>query len=318
MVPVTHETAVKVVLSAAAVVQVGDTAAGSVDVTALPLLSTATHSDADGQETAVMRVPLSTLSGLFQLDPPFVDVTTFPPPSTATHSEVDGQETPKNPWPLMFTGALQAAEPPVGFVDLSALPFPSTATHKDVVGQETASRELLLESTVATVHAEGPPLGLVDVTTFPDWSTATQSDADGHETPRRVPLAKSSGTGADQFKDAPAASAAGTANSRAAKTTAAKPSQCQDRRKVRGRLLRYTKPIKPGMDPRCRLNDLHCRTARRTSAPSPGHLSNFAAVLTRSADGGGEAAGAATAHAYRAAVLRSSLFMRAASHCRGL
>jgi hypothetical protein len=207
-------------------------------VTALPLASTATQSVVDGQETDVSKFVPSTLTGLLQVDPPFADVTTFPPPSTATQTDVDGHDTPKNPWPLMLTGVLQAEEPPVGFVDLSAFPFPSTATHNDVDGQETASRKLLLESTFVAVHAEEPPVGLVDVTTFPDWSTATQSDADGHEMPRRVPLAKSSGTGGDQFKDAPAASAAGTATGSATKTTATNPSQCQDRRKVGASLLR--------------------------------------------------------------------------------
>jgi hypothetical protein len=70
---------------------------GSVETTALPLLSTATQSGADVQETAVSRMPLSTSTGLLQLEPPSVEVTTRPPPSMATQSDVDGQDTPKKP-----------------------------------------------------------------------------------------------------------------------------------------------------------------------------------------------------------------------------
>jgi hypothetical protein len=186
----------------------------------------------------------STSTGVSQVAPPFPDVTTFPPPSTATHRDAEGHDKPKKPLVLIWVGALHAAEPPVGFVDLSALPAPSTATHNDVVGQETASRKLELESMFAAVHAAEPPVGLVEVTTFPDRSTAAQSEADGHETDMRVPLATSSETGADQFKDAPAAPAAGTASGRATKTTATNPSQCQDRLKVGKTLLPYRKAIK--------------------------------------------------------------------------
>ena len=164
-----HETASKSLpLSAVIGVQVGETAAGSVDVTALPFWSTATQSGAEVHEMAVSTLVPLTSRGLLQVDPPFVDFSTFPPLSAATHSEVEGHASAKIPWPLMLTGVLQAAEPPVGFVDLSALPSPSTATQSDADGQETASRKLLLESMFVAVHVEGPPVGSVDVSTFPD------------------------------------------------------------------------------------------------------------------------------------------------------
>lgn len=258
-------------LSAVVVVHFRAPPVGSVDATELPFWSTATHSGADVHETAVSRVLLSTLTGLLQVEPPFVDVTTSPPPSTATHRDVvEGHDTPFRPFALIGV-VLHAEAPPVGFVDRTASPFPSTATQSDAVWQETPLRNKLLASMLAAVQAEGPPVGLVDVTTFPDWSTATQSEAEGHETARRVPFARSSGMGADQVKDAPAASAAGTARGRATKTTATSPSQCQDRRKVGASLLRLCVAIKPASDcPGIGRRDRTQPGRRHHRPPSPG------------------------------------------------
>ena len=244
-VPGAHEIELKTApLSATVVVHFPAPPVGSVDQTALPLWSTATQSGAEVQETDMSVLLPSTLTALLQLDPPLIDVKTFPSPFTATHKDVDGHDTPKRLLGLMLTGALHAPLPPVGFVDLRTLPLPSTATHNEVLGHETAKKKLLPASMLAPLHAEAPPVGLVEVTMFPDWSTAAHRDADGHETPSKRPFVTSTETGPDQFKEAPAASAAGTPNGSATKTRATNPSQCQDRRKVGERLLRYRTAIK--------------------------------------------------------------------------
>src|ERR1700759_4277847 len=71
---------------------------GSVDMTALPPWSTATHSDADGQEIALSvfdpSMGCSIQFGLFAVG--FLDVSIRPSPSTATQSDAEAHEMPAN------------------------------------------------------------------------------------------------------------------------------------------------------------------------------------------------------------------------------
>lgn len=74
----------------------GGEAVGSVEVTTVPALSTATQSDGDWQETprkaSSSFTPVTVQVGGEAVG--FVEVRTLPFLSTATHNEVDWQETP--------------------------------------------------------------------------------------------------------------------------------------------------------------------------------------------------------------------------------
>jgi hypothetical protein len=69
---------------------------GSVEVITLPRSSTATHRDAEGQETLLMR-PASTATTVQAVGPPegFADVTMCPRTPTPTQKDDLKQETPR-------------------------------------------------------------------------------------------------------------------------------------------------------------------------------------------------------------------------------
>ena len=121
---------------------------GSVEASALPAASTATHSPVEGHETPRTNTGPA-LSVLFCV----VLGSTW----ATTH----------------------AAAPPVGSVEVITLPAASTATHRVVDGHETLVISIAL-STSAAAHARGPPAGSVDQRTCPARSTATHSAVDGH------------------------------------------------------------------------------------------------------------------------------------------
>jgi hypothetical protein len=79
-----------------AVVQLPAPPVGSVEVTAFPPGSTATHNEAEGHDTPLKPLLGSTVALVQALAPEVgaVAVTMFPLPSTATHSDTAGQETP--------------------------------------------------------------------------------------------------------------------------------------------------------------------------------------------------------------------------------
>lgn len=87
--------------------------AGSPVAAALPTPSTATHTDAEGQERAVNELLASTSSDCHPLAPPdgSVELKTRPSLSTATQSEIDGQASPSRPWLSIPIGAAHTSGP---------------------------------------------------------------------------------------------------------------------------------------------------------------------------------------------------------------
>src|SRR6476660_1541962 len=172
----------------------------SVDVSALPALSTAAHSDAEGQEMSIGRLEPSTPLMRVQVGetaPGLVDVTTRPIKSTATHSVLGDatQDSPSN-WVTGMKGggstslAVHAPAPPVGFVEVTTLPPVSPATHSAADTQDMLRRGLV-PSTFVTVHvAAAPSPGSVDVRTFPALSPATHRVGETQET-LRMPVVPS-------------------------------------------------------------------------------------------------------------------------------
>jgi hypothetical protein len=76
--------------------QVGVAAVGSVEITAFPKPSTATHNDVEAHETPERKFA-SMLAGGLQVGVAAVgsvEITAFPTLSTATHNDVEGHETP--------------------------------------------------------------------------------------------------------------------------------------------------------------------------------------------------------------------------------
>jgi hypothetical protein len=113
---------------------------GFVEVTTLPLSSTATHSDAEGQETAKMVWLPSTWVIVHVGDAAvgFVEVTTLPESSVATHSDVDGHETPLSVVPRSTALTFHLDAPPAGSLEVMTSPWLSTATQNVADGHETA------------------------------------------------------------------------------------------------------------------------------------------------------------------------------------
>ena len=160
---------------------------GSVDVSALPTSSTATHSVADAQDTAVSGSALSTFvtcpgSGaarrIRRRDDVAGDVGDDAERVRAARdrrglvADAEARERPLRRAARRIRRGLDAAA---------------------VVGRDTERRgrtrhaeSTAPPSTVVTVHFAAPPVGSVDVTTSPLSSTATQSEVDGHDTPRNA------------------------------------------------------------------------------------------------------------------------------------
>jgi hypothetical protein len=131
-------------------------APGLVDTNTRPASSTATHSDAEGQEIPVSWCPGSTFS-LAQLDPPpvgLVELSTSPASVIATHRDADAHDTAVSS-PVLEMGV--AVQPELD-VNTSS---PPTATHSAVDGQDTP--ESGTSGRAALVQA--PPAGSVDVMT---------------------------------------------------------------------------------------------------------------------------------------------------------
>ena len=137
---------------------------------ALPATSTATHSDADGHETAEIRVLPSTLAVLHAGAPPagLVDVNTSPAPSRATHNDTDGHATCKPTGDAPAANPVHAAAPPVGLADANTF-APPAPTHSDTDGQARSdSPAPNAEGVIGeTVQADASPDGMLEVATFP-------------------------------------------------------------------------------------------------------------------------------------------------------
>lgn len=134
-----------------AVLQVGAMAAGSVEVTAWPWLSTATHSDVVGQEIDSMFPTSPIAAGALQVGVAAVgsvDIKAWPLRSIATQSSVVTHETADK----------KPASP-----SLSSIPS-------------------------AILHVGVAAVGLVEVTTRPLLPTATHSEFEEHEIPHRYGL----------------------------------------------------------------------------------------------------------------------------------
>jgi len=113
---------------------------GLVEVTALPMPSTATQRLILGQEIPVNSLaPLTLRSVNFQAATPpvgLVDVIRSPLSSTAIQRVLLGQETAARLRLVVKWANFQVAAPPVGFVEVITSP-PPKATHRVTLGQDT-------------------------------------------------------------------------------------------------------------------------------------------------------------------------------------
>ena len=171
-----HDTAVRALVLVSRVACHDEALVGFVDTRTLPALSTAAHSEAVGQATAVTPLEPSTCIGSHDdgVLVGFVDTRTLPASSTATHNEADGHESPFSwrPGP-MFSGVHIEF---VGAVLEKTLGASSTAKHSAADGQESAVR--WLERSVDTVPLHGAFNGAVIEKTLVPLSTATHSGTD--------------------------------------------------------------------------------------------------------------------------------------------
>jgi hypothetical protein len=163
--------------------------AGSVDVTALPDMSTAVHNDVEGHDTDVSKLPGSAVATVqLELASGARELSTFPSPSTAAQNVAEGHDTapgraPPDPRPVSSTRWILQVDGSVGCVDVKTFPAWSTATHQlDGHAKPAGPFE---PSICSTVHALAPPVGSVDLAAFPMLSTARQNDAEGHDTANR-------------------------------------------------------------------------------------------------------------------------------------
>jgi hypothetical protein len=177
---------------------------GLVELSTLPALSAATHSDDEAHETSLSWVPSSMFVAVHAPAPAIgsVEVATAPAAPLTTHSGPDTQEmlvTRFTPAMVLPGVCDQAAAPPVGSVEANVSPYASIATQSETPSQDTptiASRSMLV-----TFHAPAPPAGSADVRTLPALSVATHSDVDGHDMPVII-LPGSTSTGPDQSSGA--------------------------------------------------------------------------------------------------------------------
>src|SRR5438128_1975859 len=189
---------------------------GFVEVSELPLLSTAAQKPVDGHDTAVRMLPESIRAGDDHWDDPpagLVDVNTWPALSTATQRAAVGHERPRMMLLLsMAAGDDQVEARLAGFESVSTFPTWSPATHRD--GTHEMARKRLLPSMFSTFHAAAPPVGLFDRTALPASSTAAQKCGVVHDTARSA-CAPSGGSTSVRGPHAngPAARAEGAARS---------------------------------------------------------------------------------------------------------
>src|SRR4051794_33893116 len=112
--------------------QPGFSPAGSVEVTANPPRSTATHNDAETHDTPSNGLPsmwVSVQVGLAAAG--LVETTTLPPWSTAAQKDCDGQEIAiSGAWSSMCR-LFHAGVAAPGLAEVSTLPWMSTAAQKD-------------------------------------------------------------------------------------------------------------------------------------------------------------------------------------------
>jgi hypothetical protein len=113
-------------------------AMGSVDTSAFPAPSTATHNERDGHDTEFRLFVPSTRVTDHAEGPPVgsVDVAMPPASSTATHRSTDGHEMLQSAPASSTCTILHSDAPPVGCVDVTTSPAWSTATHKSEDGHE--------------------------------------------------------------------------------------------------------------------------------------------------------------------------------------
>jgi hypothetical protein len=105
---------------------------GSVEVTALPAPSTATHSDADGHDTDASDWPGSTVAAVHVVAfRGLVEVSTRASPSTAAQNRAEGHDTaPGPPLAELSTARIVQLDGVVGWFEVRTLPAVSTATHQ--------------------------------------------------------------------------------------------------------------------------------------------------------------------------------------------
>lgn len=177
-------------------VQLGVPAAGVVESSAFPALSTTTqnplgHEIAPGVPGSARLAPCQ----VGVVEPGLVRVTTLPWESIASHDDPEAHETDtrdSGPPMLIVLHAGVAAE---GSVVTTALPALSTATHNEDVGQDTAVRlgPPPVASISAAVQVGLEAVGSVETSASPGAvfrpvvAVATHNDADWHEiAPRAI------------------------------------------------------------------------------------------------------------------------------------
>jgi hypothetical protein len=146
---------------------------GLLEVTTLPTLSTATHSDELAHEIASSLFPGSTWVTFQAAVPPVgsLEVTTSPDPSPATHSVADGHDTVVRSAPSIGS-AVHAYCPAVGSVEVSRIP-PLTTAQNELDTHETDELSGLpavkdgLSILVAEDQASGEATGLGDCAAAP-------------------------------------------------------------------------------------------------------------------------------------------------------
>jgi hypothetical protein len=158
-----HDTAIRALVLVNRVACHDGALVGVVDTKTLPAMSTAAHSEAVGQETAVTLLDPSTCSGSHGpgVLVGVVDTRTLPASSTATHSAADGHESPfsRAPEPMM-PGAHN--ELIAAVLETSAL---AAAKHTGPDRQEIAVK--WCERSFATAPLHGAFNGAVSARTLP-------------------------------------------------------------------------------------------------------------------------------------------------------
>ena len=174
-----HETEINEPVRANGVARHAPGVVGSVDTSAVPAPSTATHNRTVGHETAFSRCGLSTVIGSDHVNGSagVVDINTRPAASIATHNDVEGQETPlsgviRSMFDEVHAGAPRKVDPD------SRLPAASTTKHRAADGHEIASRRPSC-SIRASMRQPSRRSGVLVERTPPPLSIATHRDADG-------------------------------------------------------------------------------------------------------------------------------------------
>ena len=159
--------------------------AGSVEVRTSPLLSTAMHSEAEGQEAPVIWTEPPPLASLQLAAPPLglVELRRLPASLPLRQSAAATHDTASRlPGPAGAPTRCQAEASPRGSVEVTMRPSAVTATQRDGELQETPLNSTSSPNSI-DCQAEAPPVGSVEVKILPlstpPWSerlpeTATQ------------------------------------------------------------------------------------------------------------------------------------------------